>query len=761
MAVSYLYYYYNVRTKSWESCNETEFNDYQASGVLVKKVPVDVKYKCLNGKCVESTSGTYTTSNCDNKCSTGVVDKYKCLNGKCVKSTDGPYTTSNCDNKCTTEGGDSEEEDKVVIKTPTYSDCGNGPYKKGCKGTSIATVQQCLIDKGYTLKYGADGKFGKYTEEALFSATGKKEFTKDEVTTICQKIESSKDVQTEFGKEEQKTYWQNLKDKKRIYTKGIIYLLKNGVTYVYIIKRRKDGSKVPISTEAELNTKTLDSKTNLIKSFDEFDYEVLYPINPASGTDKGEVGVITAVLDVDDEVGVAIKKDDLGNWSPSEEYESFEISEEEPIMEQTIKTILKLRLFEQNVTRTIGSSSDPNKTYKITKSDVVTIDGAKSQSDKTTDGKTEEEKKNEILTIMTSKKDEIKTIIDELITYSSVNGGLFKDSKIETFNLLKDEISKFDLSDACSDSKQKEIKTNIDQIDNLLSSNKLKDEEKEYFKKIKNVMLTISDECVKIETKYGKSDDKIITKSDNVVVKQDDAILTKIDNKVLDSEDESTVEEEYKAFLEDNGYTFEKPNIDEKERLATRTTVGQQLKNLDADGIYDEYYSVTTPIWKSETEDFEDLDSVIENIESEIPREIKREYCKSAVRRLYQSAFPSTRVVQLKKRSVIEDDNQLNDLKSAIIRCDEEKNFATGSKGLGDELKSLYRCRSNKKGRSFYGIDRYCMKDYKMLKQDNPTMQMESIVKKYISEAITSKKKSLRNESKVESILREIKRLRG
>jgi hypothetical protein len=186
------------------------------------------------------------------------------------------------------------------------------------------------------------------------------------------------------------------------------------------------------------------------------------------------------------------------------------------------------------------------------------------------------------------------------------------------------------------------------------------------------------------------------------------------------------------------------------------------LRNLDGDGIYAEYYSDETPIWKStdplnkDVVSDEGFKQLIKNINSEIPVESKRPFCRSSIKLLYQSAFPSTRVVQLKKRSVIENDVRLNQLKSAIIRCDEEKNFFEGAGGMRDELTALYRCRSNKKGKSYYGVDRYCLTDYKKLKQDNPTMQRESVVKRHIAEAIKNKQKDVM----VESILRDIKGLK-
>ena len=660
-----------------------------------------------------------------------------------------------------------DTEDTTVTPPPspstTYKDCGNGPYKKGCKGTPISTIQECLISKGYTLKYGADGKFGKYTEDALFSATGKKEFTKDEVTTLCQEMKTDTSVTAEFGKEKQKQYWQNLKDKGQIYTKGITYLLKNGVTYVYIIKRKKDGTKVPIVSEAELNVKTLEGKTKLIQSFDEFDYEILYPINPAAKATAGEVGVLTAGLTQDDEVYVRIIKDNQGNWKPTEPDESFELSGDEPMVEHTIKTILKLRLFEQNVKRTIGSSSDPNKLYTVGGGTPTSSSTSVSTSTSTTQTsvKTEEDKKKEVKTVMGPKQVEVLTIMDELILYTGKYGKTFKGMKVKKFNESRELIGNMNMADVCSESNQAELKNAVKELDNAMVDydSQLDETEESYLNKIKTILLTIPGECDKINKSFSTASITTTTSTptkgaETSTVKTKEVVTTK------DEETATGVDPEVKSFLEDNGYTFSKPSLVEKERLSSQTTVGQQLRNLDADGIYEEYYTDSTPIWKSSTESFGDLKYTIQNIKSNIPNEVKREYCKSAIDRLYQSAFPSTRVVQTKNRSVIEDDEMLNQLKSAIIKCDEEKNFSVGKGGKGDELSALYRCRSNKKGRSYYGVDRYCLTDYKTLKQDNPTMQMESVVKKHIFEAIKTKNKVLKNEVKVESILREIKGLK-
>lgn len=526
-----------------------------------------------------------------------------------------------------------------------YRDCENGPYNKGCRGTSIETVQKCLLDRGYVLKHGADGKFGKYTEEALLKATGKKEFTKDEITTICQKMKPEESLSAPFGKEEQKAYWENLIKKGSITSKGDIRLM-NGVTYVYIIKYTKDGTKVQITSE------DLTDKTKLIQSFDEFDYVVLYPINPADkSATAGEVSVLTAVVNQNDEVVIQPVKDGNGNWKPAKSEDTFELEESDSLVENTIKSILKLRLLEQTVTRTIGSSSNPSKP-------------------------------------------------------SSVGGGGTSKSNSTT----------------SSNSSSTPPSTSLTSTPSSQSNN---------------------------ASAIDKGSESLNTKT------KEDATTKKVESGV-------GVDPKVKSFLENNGYTFEEPNIDEKERLSTRTTIGQQLKNLDGDGIYEKYYSDTTPIWKStdplnkDVVSDEGFKQLIKNINSEIPVESKRPFCRSSIKLLYQSAFPSTRVVQLKKRSVIENDVRLNQLKSAIIRCDEEKNFFEGAGGMRDELTALYRCRSNKKGKSYYGVDRYCLTDYKKLKQDNPTMQRESVVKKHIAEAIKNKQKDVM----VESILRDIKGLK-
>lgn len=657
--------------------------------------------------------------------------------------------------------------DEVVVgggdtEATFYSECGDGPFQKGCKDVGSSkgkpNVNGMIYKLQGCLQVKQDSLFGPDTERALKGKFNNKvSVTKEEIESICSGTPVKGEVSTSFGVEEQKEYWQKLKDNGQIYTKGLIYLLKNGATYVYIIKRKKDGTKVPILNSSEVSTKTLEDKTNLINSFDEFDYEILYPINPASKATLGEVGVLTAGLTQDDESYVKILKDDQGSWKPAQSDESFEISEGKSLTEQTIKTLLKLRLFEQNVKRNIGSSSDPNKVYTS-----KGTDAGKSQQKKTEDSKnqelSQEQKTAEIKSVMAPKQTELLKAIDDLIVYTEKAKFIIKkEDKIKKYAESRQKVGQMDSSQVCSPDKQKELNDTIKEFDISLKKYDLalNDNEETYLKNIKSILVDVINQCKTIETKYAKtSETDVVKKSDEPLVKQDEKIMAKKD-------EGKPVTNEVKAFIESNGYTYEKPKIDEKERLASRTTVGQQLRNLDADGIYVDYYNDTTPIWKASEESFEELDATIKQIKSDIPRELKRGYCKRAINMLYRSAFPSTRVIQLRKRSVIDDDKKLFELKSAVIQCDEEKNFAQGIEGIGDELNSLYRCRTNKKGKSYYGVDRYCLKDFKKLKQDNPTMQMESIVRKHISEAIKSKKLVSLQESKVQSILKEIKRLKG
>jgi hypothetical protein len=190
--------------------------------------------------------------------------------------------------------------------------------------------------------------------------------------------------------------------------------------------------------------------------------------------------------------------------------------------------------------------------------------------------------------------------------------------------------------------------------------------------------------------------------------------------------------------------------------LATRTTVGEQLRNFDTYGIYKEYYTDETPIWKSSlTSSDADIENMLTQIESNVPNEQKRKPCKRAIETLYMGAFVNAKGLEKEKRLVIEDDEVLNGLKDSIIRCDEDMNFLKNS-DTAYQIKSLYLCRNiEDKSRKYYGIDRFCLKDYEPLKQEK-ILQRESIVNKHIKMAINNKKK----DTMVESVLKKIKRLK-
>jgi hypothetical protein len=126
------------------------------------------------------------------------------------------------------------------------------------------------------------------------------------------------------------------------------------------------------------------------------------------------------------------------------------------------------------------------------------------------------------------------------------------------------------------------------------------------------------------------------------------------------------------------------------------------------------------------------------------------------VKQLYYRAFKSKRIIQFRDLEDLKSE-KLQELKNAVIKCDEDKNFVEGSLGVRDELKSLYSCyQSGRDKRERHGISKYCLTGYMEKVQNTPGMQRESIVKKHILNAINSKKKDVM----VESILRQIKNTR-
>jgi hypothetical protein len=253
---------------------------------------------------------------------------------------------------------DPDDDDITPGPSPgpiSYRDCTGGPYTIGCKDTDdvIEKVQGCL-------KLSLiDGKFGPDTEKALYSKTKKNTFTKDEVDGICSGKLDDQGGLKPFGVEEQRTYWEELKDNKQITDRGVAVSIKNGSTITYVYKQNKDTKVKEPVTRQDIDWSTPEKKDALMKNFETYNYVVLYPINPNSPKNaSGEVEVITAVIDNNGEQNIGRVK--AGTWFPSEKQSSFddELGEGD-LVSETIKKILSRRLVEQNVTLTRGSSPDP------------------------------------------------------------------------------------------------------------------------------------------------------------------------------------------------------------------------------------------------------------------------------------------------------------------------------------------------------------------------------------------------------------------
>lgn len=244
--------------------------------------------------------------------------------------------------------------DPVVI-TPggRYSDCTGGPYGKGCMDTEgiIKKVQGCL---GTTV----DGQFWIKTESALMSKLNKNTFTKEDVSKICSGVSTDGGPLKPFGIDEQKVYWEELKNEGQITTLGTpLTSTKNNVV-VYVYKKNRTTDKKEKITSNEVNWKSSpEIKDDLLKSFEVYDYIVLHPINPNTPNIPGEVSIMTAGLNQDDEVVISTVT--AGRWAPAQKTVSYDSEESNDLMSETIQKILKGRLIEQNVTLTKHSSPDP------------------------------------------------------------------------------------------------------------------------------------------------------------------------------------------------------------------------------------------------------------------------------------------------------------------------------------------------------------------------------------------------------------------
>jgi len=83
-------------------CEYTCSGGYSLENGRCEPDPDALRYSCSsNNQCVQSVGGSYTTSNCNNACSSTPQQRFSCnSNGQCIASAGGAYTTSNCNNVC-------------------------------------------------------------------------------------------------------------------------------------------------------------------------------------------------------------------------------------------------------------------------------------------------------------------------------------------------------------------------------------------------------------------------------------------------------------------------------------------------------------------------------------------------------------------------------------------------------------------------------------------------------------------------------------
>jgi hypothetical protein len=109
------------------------------------------KYACdATGACVQSsTTGSYSTSNCNNQCTKPTVQMYGCdATGTCVKDDNGPYNTSDCNNQCTKPPPTVQMYGCDTTGTCVKDD--NGPYN------TMNCNNQCTKPPPTVQMYGCD-----------------------------------------------------------------------------------------------------------------------------------------------------------------------------------------------------------------------------------------------------------------------------------------------------------------------------------------------------------------------------------------------------------------------------------------------------------------------------------------------------------------------------------------------------------------------------------------------------------------------------
>jgi len=504
------------------------------------------KYSCKNGSCVEDVNGRFTDSNCGGTCSSSSTKKYACKNGSCVEDVNGRFTDSNCGGTCSSntydlckreikyrtdrewkrvskEQHDISSADKFdkneytckannkiiyfvkkkttttpdpVVITPggRYRDCTGGSYSKGCTDTEgiIKKVQGCL---GTTV----DGQFWSKTEDALMSKTGKKTFTKEDVSKICSGTSPEGEQQKPFGIDEQKAYWKDLIDTRRITTYGTILTNIDDKKTYYVYKKNRTTDKKEKITRNEVNWVSPEIKDELLKSFETYDYIVLHTINPNTPDIPGQVSILTAGFDDNDNVDILTIN--AGRWAPSQKTVSYDSDD---LVTETIKKILKRRISEQVVTLTKHSSPDP--TIKGTDIASTSTKGGGTGTSTTTTKSTTTPKtidvKVETEKIMTPKKDELNQLMDKLIKYtSSKRLDIAKTQKIAEFTKNKNLLEGMLPEEVCNVNNQKKLKLVLDDFDKQMNNYDavLDETEESYLNQIKKILITIPKECVRID----------------------------------------------------------------------------------------------------------------------------------------------------------------------------------------------------------------------------------------------------------------------
>jgi hypothetical protein len=182
-----------------------------------QKVVTTKKYSCKSGICVEDSYGTYTTSNCDNKCS----------------STPKPQVCTYPSTFFTkTEGNEFRKfmHDNFKSYATSINLDITGP-KDNCNYMRKAFA---TVPKEYALSYGE-----------LFKNSKTNSNWKDDLKK--ENYDSYKKKQEEEGKfTSQSSMWQSLVDNERVPRGGEIKKLSGGGAW-YIIKAKPDGTVVQMS----------------------------------------------------------------------------------------------------------------------------------------------------------------------------------------------------------------------------------------------------------------------------------------------------------------------------------------------------------------------------------------------------------------------------------------------------------------------------------------------------------------------------------